>query len=96
MIVFAKGSELYSGHVEFVGGPRSLNIMESISISPLAWNNGSLRSSSAKIQPTDHMSTAVEYVVAPRRISGALYRSRISKTARDSRIKMKIPTDTTA
>jgi hypothetical protein len=34
--------------------------MESRSISPLAWNRGSLRRSSAKMQPTDHMSTAVE------------------------------------
>jgi hypothetical protein len=46
--------------------------MASSSISPFAWKRGSLRRSSANIHPTDHMSMAVEYVVAPRRISGAL------------------------
>lgn len=55
-----------------VGGPRSLKIMERSSISPFAWKRGSLRRSSAKIHPTDQRSTGVEYVVAPRRISGAL------------------------
>ena len=49
-----------------------MKIMDISSISPLAWKSGSFNSSSAKMQPTDHMSTAVEYVVAPRRISGAL------------------------
>ena len=72
MIVFARGNEVYSGQLSVVGGPRSLNIIDNSSISPLAWKSGSLRRSSAKMQPTDHMSTAVEYVVAPSRISGAL------------------------
>lgn len=61
-----------SGQVEGVGGPRSLKIIEMSSSSPLAWNSGSFRRSSANMQPTDQMSTAVEYSVAPNRISGAL------------------------
>lgn len=36
-------------------------------------NKGCLLTSSAKIQPTDHMSTALEYFYDPRTISGALY-----------------------
>lgn len=71
-MVFASGRELYSGHDDGVGGPRSLKIIDKSSISPLAWKSGSLRRSSAKMQPTDHRSTAVEYVVAPSKISGAL------------------------
>ena len=68
----ASGKVEYSGHVVLVGGPRSLNIMEISSTSPLAWKSGSFKSNSAKMQPTDHISTAVEYVVAPSNISGAL------------------------
>jgi hypothetical protein len=71
-MVFASGREEYSGHESRLGGPSSLNIIDIISISPLAWKSGCFRSSSANIQPTDHRSTAVEYVVAPNKISGAL------------------------
>lgn len=53
--------------------------MDMSSISLLAWKRGSLRRSSANMQPTDHMSTAVEYVLAPRRISGALCTNQDSK-----------------
>lgn len=60
MSVFASGNEEYSGQELVVGGPRSLKIMERSSISPFAWKSGSLSRSSAKMQPTDHMSTAVE------------------------------------
>lgn len=59
-MVFASGKDVYSCHDDVLGGPRSLNIMDRSSISPLAWKRGSLRRSSAKMQPTDHMSTAVE------------------------------------
>ena len=38
--------------------------------------------SSARMQPTDHMSTGVEYTLVPRRISGALYQSVTTCTAR--------------
>lgn len=72
LIVFAKGKDEYSGHVVFVGAPSSLKIMEISSSSPFAWKRGSFNSSSANMQPTDHISTAVEYVVAPSNISGAL------------------------
>ncbi len=58
-----------------MGGPSSLNIIDRSSISDFAWNKGSLSRSSAKMHPTDHMSTAVEYDVAPSRISGALWQS---------------------
>lgn len=71
-MLFARGRVKYSGQELCVGGPRSLKIIDNISSSAFAWNRGSLRRSSAKIQPTDHKSTAVEYVFAPRRISGAL------------------------
>ena len=59
-IVFASGREVYSGQLCGVGGPSNLKIMEMSSISPFAWNNGSLSNSSAKMQPTDQMSMAVE------------------------------------
>jgi len=71
-MLLARGRLKYAGQLLWVGGPRSLNIIESSSTSDFAWNSGSLRRSSAKMQPTDHMSTLVEYVVAPNRISGAL------------------------
>lgn len=71
-MALAKGSEEYPCQLEAVGGPSNLKIIESNSTSDLAWKSGSLRMSSAMMQPTDHMSTPVEYVVAPRRISGAL------------------------
>lgn len=71
-MVLARGRVVYSGQEELVGGPRSLKIMDMSSISPFAWNSGSFKRSSANMQPTDHRSTAVEYVVAPSRISGAL------------------------
>ena len=77
-IVFARGREEYSGQESRLGGPSNLNIIEIISISPFAWKRGCFRRSSAKMQPTDHMSTAVEYVVAPSRISGALERTILS------------------
>jgi hypothetical protein len=60
VMVLARGKEEYSGHDELVGGPNSLKIMEMSSISPFAWKSGSLRRSSANMQPTDHRSTAVE------------------------------------
>lgn len=66
------GKEEKSGQEELVGGPKSLNIIESSSISPLAWKMGSFKSSSPKMHPTDHISIAVEYVLAPNKISGAL------------------------
>lgn len=72
MMDFARGNEEYSGHTLLEGGPRSLNIIEMSSSSFLAWKSGSFKRSSAKMQPTDHISTAVEYFSAPRRISGAL------------------------
>jgi hypothetical protein len=72
-MVFANGREEYSGQEADVGGPRSLNIMVISSNSDFAWKSGSLSSSSANMQPTDQISTEVVYVVAPRRISGALY-----------------------
>jgi hypothetical protein len=72
LIVFASGNVEYSGHELDVGGPRSLNIMDNSSSSDFAWKRGSLSRSSANIQPTDQMSTEVVYVVAPKRISGAL------------------------
>jgi hypothetical protein len=37
------------------------------------WNSGRWLSISAKMQPTDHTSTGVEYILAPSRISGARY-----------------------
>ena len=58
--VAANGRVEYSGQEFLVGGPSNLNIIEMSSNSPCAWNSGSLRMSSAKIQPTDHMSIAVE------------------------------------
>lgn len=42
------------------------------SISPLPGSKGSLRISSPKIHPMDHMSTAVVYSVAPSKSSGDL------------------------
>lgn len=66
------GKEENSGQDSFVGGPRSLKIIPISSISPFAWKRGSLSNSSANMQPTDHMSMGVEYVVAPSKISGAL------------------------
>lgn len=72
MMDFARGNEEYSGHTLLDGGPRSLNIIEMSSRSFLAWKSGSFKRSSAKMQPTDHISTAVEYFSAPRSISGAL------------------------
>lgn len=60
VIDFANGRVEYSGHESFVGGPKSLNIIERSSISALAWKSGSFNISSANIHPTDHMSTAVE------------------------------------
>ena len=44
-----------------------------MSISWYAWNNGLNMHISKKIQPTDHISTAIEYSVAPSKSSGALY-----------------------
>jgi hypothetical protein len=71
-MVLAFGRLKYSGQGFLVGGPKSLKIIDKSSSSPLAWNKGSLRRSSAKMQPTDHMSIAVEYILAPIKISGAL------------------------
>ena len=51
----------------------NLNILDSSSISESPGNKGFWFTISAKIQPTDHTSTGVEYCLAPRRISGALY-----------------------
>lgn len=59
--------------------------MDSSSISPFAWKSGSFSISSAKMHPTDHMSTAVEYFVAPSRISGALRRRGGDSVVRGSR-----------
>lgn len=42
------------------------------SISPLPGSSGSLRMSSPKMQPIDHISTAVLYSVAPSSSSGDL------------------------
>ena len=37
------------------------------------WKSGLLFAISAKMQPIDQMSTGHEYLLAPKRISGALY-----------------------
>jgi hypothetical protein len=49
-----------------------ISTLSSWSISPFPVNRGSLVNISAIMQPTDHISTAVEYFFAPRRSSGAL------------------------
>ena len=46
---------------------------ESSSTSFLPWKRGSRVSSSAKMQPRDHMSTSKEYDLVPSRSSGARY-----------------------
>lgn len=53
----AFGSLLYPGHVASVGIPHRANIFVSSSTSFLPWNNGSLETSSANIQPTLQIST---------------------------------------
>jgi len=52
-----------------------LNILKISSISESPGNRGFRVHISAKMQPTDHMSTPVEYCRPPRRISGARYHS---------------------
>ena len=39
----------------------------------ITWKSGRLLAISAKMQPIDQMSTGHEYLLAPRRISGARY-----------------------
>ena len=51
-------------------GRPTLKILSSSSSSPEPGKSGFVVSSSAKMQPTLHMSTPVEYVVAPSRSSG--------------------------
>jgi translation initiation factor IF-1 len=70
--VLTRGRDENPGQLFSSGGPSRLKIMLINSISVLAWKSGSLRMSSAKIQPMDHISISVEYSVAPNRISGAL------------------------
>jgi len=51
--------------------PSVLNTLSSCSNSVFPLNNGSLARSSAIIQPTDHISIAVEYSFVPSNSSGA-------------------------
>jgi hypothetical protein len=54
------GSEVTPGHLSSVGAPKVLNILNTWSGSPCPGNKGLRRTSSPKIQPIDHTSTAVE------------------------------------
>jgi hypothetical protein len=54
---------------------KDLKILNSSSISESPGKRGFWFTISAKMQPTDHTSTGVEYCRAPKRISGALYHS---------------------
>jgi hypothetical protein len=54
------GSDEKPGQRSSLGAPSTLNIRRIWSISPSPGNSGSPVSISAKMQPTDHMSTAVE------------------------------------
>lgn len=56
-------------------GGAHLKILKISSISESPGNKGFRVHISAKMQPTDHMSTPVEYCRPPRRISGARYQS---------------------
>jgi hypothetical protein len=55
-----------------IGVQSKLNTLSSCSNSVFPLNNGSLARSSAIIQPTDHISIAVEYSFVPNNNSGAL------------------------
>lgn len=61
VIFCTAGSLLYPGQTRSLGVPRVLNILFNWSTSDLPVNRGSIAKNSAKIQPTDHMSTGVEY-----------------------------------
>ena len=50
-----------------------MKIISIIFVSSLALNKGLSLQSSKKMHPIDQMSTAIEYSVAPKRSSGALY-----------------------
>lgn len=61
-----------TGQICSFGLPRVFTIISRVARSVLAGNRGSCCSSSAMMQPTDHMSMASVYVSKPNRISGAL------------------------
>lgn len=61
VIFCTAGSLLYPGQTRSLGVPRVLNILFNWSTSDLPVKRGSIDKNSAKIQPTDHMSTGVEY-----------------------------------
>ncbi len=61
-----------TGQMRSLGAPSRRDMRSSMSASALAGNSGSLRSSSPKMQPAAHMSTASVYVSWPSRSSGAL------------------------
>jgi hypothetical protein len=66
-------SWLTPGHVSSFGVPRILKIFLIWSYSESPSKRARFVTISAKIQPADHISTGVEYSLAPRRSSGALY-----------------------
>lgn len=67
--------ELRRMHELSFGVPKIRNILNSSSISESPGNNGPILDISAKIQPTLHISMAVEYVFVPSNTSGARYQS---------------------
>mmetsp|Transcript_1374 Transcript_1374/g.4829 ORF Transcript_1374/g.4829 Transcript_1374/m.4829 type:complete len:242 (+) Transcript_1374:277-1002(+) len=69
----AVGRDFIPGHCSSVGVPRASKIRESCSRSLLPGSQGRLSMSSAKTQPTAHMSTAEEYSWESNRSSGARY-----------------------
>ncbi len=68
-----EGSLLNPGQIRSLGVPSKEKILCSCSISAFPGKSGLRVSSSAKMHPTDHMSTAVEYCLAPSSSSGGRY-----------------------
>lgn len=72
LTVRVSGSLRYPGQFSSLGFPSMLKILPIWSISPRPWKRAVFCISSAKMQPTDHMSTAVLYSLAPSSNSGLL------------------------
>lgn len=59
----APGSLDHPGQTVSLGAPRMAKILESCSSSPAPWKRTCFLSSSPMMQPRDHMSTAVLYIL---------------------------------